>query len=233
MKSNTPSLLKALLPALVLLASPAVLAEEAVREVSVAALNLPDGSDGLLHLRGTGTETRPLQLSTRYFSERTKIEGTMIHFFKDPVPVKPAEPAPVPLLSLRLPESTRIAYAVLWTATGDDRKTAWKGMVIDAKDWNPGTLKLMNATPETIGIRAGEKDLLLEKGKSLDFASREWPEPFPAKIFRLKPQQKMIFSSTWQVTAGSRELCFVFGSGDGFSLRSVLDLAAPVAPPAP
>lgn len=231
MKSNTPRFPRALLPALLVLASPAVLAEQAAREVSVAALTLPEGSDGLLHLRGTGTATRPLQLSTRYFSERTKIEGTVIHFFQSPVPEKPADPAPVPLLSLRIPESTRLAYAVLWTAAGEDRKTAWKGMILDANTWDPSTLKLMNATSEAIGIRAGEKDLMLEKGKSLDFGSSDWPQPFAAKIFRLKPEQKVIFSSTWQVTAGSRELCFVFSSGDAFSLRSILDLNAPAAPP--
>jgi hypothetical protein len=225
MKSDLLNLTVALLSALVVLTSSGRAQDKAGCEVTVAALTLPGDSGGLLHVRTSEAATTPLQLSTRYFSARVKLPGKVIQFFKDPVAAKPAGQAPAPLLTLQIPAETRLAYAVLWTETNETQTPVWKGRVLDAKDWDRSCLIVFNATTEAIGIRAGAKQILLEPGKSVDFPSRLWSEPFPAKIYQLQPEQKAIFSSTWQVSAGSRELCFIYRANDAFSLRSVLDIA--------
>lgn len=191
----------------------------------MAALTLPAGSTGLIHVRIAEATTKPLQLSTRYFSERLALPGNVIQFFGNPLAAKPAEPPPQPLLTLRVPADTRLAYAVLWTGTDDHNQPVWQGRVFNAKDWDQDSLKVLNATAEPLGVRAGTKEILLDPGKSTSFSSRDWPQPFPAKIFRLKPEQKNIFSSTWLVSPGSRELCFLFASNNTVSLRSILEIA--------
>jgi hypothetical protein len=225
MKSDRLKLTVALLLALGLLTSSGPAQNQAGCEVTVAALTLPGDSDGLLHVRTSEAATTPLQLSTRYFSARVKLPGKVIQFFKDPVAAKPAEQAPAPLLTLQIPAETRLAYAVLWSETNESQKPVWKGRVLDAKDWDRSCLIVFNASSDAIGIRAGSKQILLEPGKSVDFPSSVWSEPFPAKIYQLQPEQKAIFSSTWRVSAGSRELCFIYRANDTVSLRSVLDIA--------
>jgi hypothetical protein len=225
MKSNLHKFLGALLPALGFLTTMGRAQDKAACEVAVAALTLPDGASGLLHLRTADAATSPLQLSTRYFSERVKLPGDVIQFFKDPVAAKPAAPAPVPLLTLQIPAETKLAYAVLWAETDENHQPAWKGRVFSAKDWDHSSLKVFNASSESIGIRADTKQILLERGKSTDFPSRDWSEPFPVKMFQLKPAQKCIFSSTWRVSAQRRELCFIFNANNSVSLRSILEIA--------
>ena len=51
------------------------------------------------------------------------------------------------------------------------------------------------------------------------------------KIFRLKPETKLLFSSKWRVAAARRELCFIGGNGDSVSQRSLLELTAMPANP--
>lgn len=225
MKSNLSIQLLVLLAATVFLTTPGHAQEKGGCEVSVAALTLPDDSSGLLHVRVAETATNPLQLSTRYFSERVKLPSKVLQLFKDPVAAKAPAPPPVPLLTLQIPAEARLAYAVLWTEVDDKNKTVWKGRVFDAKDWDQSSLKVLNATSESIGIRAGTKEILLEQGKSTSFNSHEWAKPFPAKIFQLKPQPKNIFSSTWQVSSGIRELCFIFSANNSVSLRSIMEIS--------
>jgi hypothetical protein len=233
MKSNLRQLLSALLPALGLLGTPGQAQDKAACEVAVAALTLPDDSSGLLNVRTAETATSPLQLSTRYFSERVKLPGLVIQFFKDPVAATPATPAAVPLLTLQIPAETKLAYAVLWSETDKNHQPVWKGRVFNARDWDQSSLKVFNATSEPVGIQAGAKQILLVQGKSTDFPSRDWGEPFPAKIFQLQPERKCIFSSTWRVAAGNRELCFIFKANNAVTLRSLLDIAPTQRTPAP
>jgi hypothetical protein len=224
MKSDMTKFLLPLLPAIGLLVTPGLAQEKPGCEIAMAALTLPDGSTGLVHVRDSETTTKPLQLSTRYFSERLDLPGNVIQIFKDPLVAKPSEPQPQPLLTLQIPAETRLAYAVLWSETDDKNSPVWKGRVFNAKGWDRSSLKVLNATTEPLGIRAGTKEIMLNPGKSTDFSSSLWSKPFPAKIYRLKPEQKNIFSSTWQVNPGSRELCFLFGTNQTVSLRSILEI---------
>jgi hypothetical protein len=88
-------------------------------------------------------------------------------------------------------------------------------------------MKLFNAYSEPLGIAAGSKRLQLDQGKSVDFLADEWRgEGFPVKIFRMQPELKTIFSSTWRVASGRRELCLVANINNSLSLRSLIDLDA-------
>ena len=109
----------------------------------------------------------------------------------------------------------------------------WRGSLFRAQDWKSGSMKLLNACSEPLGIRAGKKQLRVPRGKSVDFHSRNWGEPFPVKIYRLGPEQRAVFSSTWRVTAGRRELCVIGDVNGAITLRSLLELTAPraAAPP--
>ena len=197
-------------------------------EVAVAALSLPADSTGLVYVSTGKSATAPLQLSTRYFSERVKAPSNVLQFFKDPSAAnKDVRPPPVPLLALQIPADTKLAYAVLWAETAAPQQAIWQGRVFSAKDWNNSSLKVLNATSEQIGINAGKKQILLLAGKSTDFPSREWNDPFPVKIFQLKPATKCVFSSTWRVTAGRRELCFIFNTNHAISLRSIMEMSSP------
>lgn len=194
-------------------------------EVAVAALSLPDGSEGLLHWRVGDAATVPLQLSTRYFSERLKVPVGRIGFHAEPVPEALPTP-PEPLVSLGIPADARLAFIVLWAETKADGGIRWRGSLLQGTDWKDSSLRLMNATAEDLGIQAGDERVRLAGGKSMDFPARRWEEAFPVKIFRMQPEMREVFSSTWRVAAGRRELCFIFEKGDALQFRSLLDLAA-------
>ena len=197
-------------------------------EVSVAALSLPDDSDGLLHWRTADSATTPLQLSTRYFSEPVKVQGQAIGFYKDPVPAGPPPPdAPEPLLSVRIPADKGRVFIVLWSEPDGNNQPRWQGKCITAEEWRPSSMKVINSSAEPVGIAAGDKRIQLPPGRSVDFRAAEWRQSFPVKIFQLEPELKTIFSSSWRVTAGRRELCLIGNVNGAVSLRSLLELTPP------
>jgi hypothetical protein len=218
----------ACLSALILLVFPCHGQDQQGCKVAMAALSLPEGSDGLLHWREANVATTPLQLSTRYFSAPVKLEGNTIVFYKDPVPAGMAAPdVPKPLLSVKIPEGVKLGYLVLWADTDEQNQPRWQGKLLSASDWKSSSTKVINVCSETIGIAAGEKRIQLAPGKSMDFHAAEWKESFPVKFFRLQPELKTIFSSTWRVTDGRREICFIGNVNGAISLRSLLELTAP------
>lgn len=231
MRSNTPPVVLACLHAFLFLVLPCVGQDRPACEVSVAALSLPPGADGLLHWRDGEAATNPVQLSTRYFSERLKLKGGVIRFYEQPVAKEQTDPPPPePVISLKLPAGARLVYIVLWSDTGEDKKAAWRGSVLNAADWKENSMKVVNACQVPLGITAGQKRLQLLPGKPTDFHARDWKEAFPVKIFLLKPEVKPVFSSTWRVSAGRRELCFIASLNGAISIRSLIDLAPPPPP---
>ena len=226
MKSDIRSLLPACLCLVMAMASPAS-AQKTGCEVAVAALTLPDGSDGMLHWIAADASTTPLQLSTRYFSDRVKVLGEAIHFYGEPQRLDPAAAKPPkPLVSVKLPPDLKLAYIVLWTAGSDDGGSEWKATLFNGMEWKEGSLKVLNASGGTLGIIAGEKRLQVSSGKSVDFLARDFKDSFPVKIYLREPEPKLVFSSTWRITPGHRELCFLSGAGNSISPRSLIDLAA-------
>jgi len=222
------SLPLACLTALALLMVPCLGQGKQGCEVAMAALSLPDGSDGLMHWREADSATAPLQLSTRYFSEPVKLKGNTIFFYKEPVPAGMAAPdAPEPLLTVKVPEGVKLGYIVIWAEPDEQKQTIWRGKLLSASDWKTSSMKVMNVSSETIGIAAGKMRIQLAPGKSMDFHAAEWRESFPVKFFRMEPELKTIFSSTWRVTDGRRELCFIGNINGAISLRSLLELTAP------
>jgi hypothetical protein len=194
-------------------------------EVAVAALSLPAGADGLLHWREAEAASLPLQLSTRYFSDPVKLTGKAIRFYGAPVPAGPTQPgAAAPLLTMTFPADMTRGYLVLWTEPDEKQEPRWKGMVVNAAEWKAGSMKVINACNEAIGIEAGEKRIKLLPGKSMDFAASQWREPFPVKVSRLEPAIKTLFSSTWRIAPERREICFVGNVNGSITLRSLLEL---------
>jgi hypothetical protein len=234
MKSNRKLALAAWLHVLLFLTLPCLAQDKPACEVKVATLAVPDGSDGLLHWRAGNTPTTPLQLSTRYFSEGLKLPGNVIQFYKDPIlDETQQDPPPLPLVTLKIPAGQKLVYIVLSSDLDANQQPRWRGNLLNAADWKAGSMKVFNACSESIGITAGKKRIQLLQGKSVDFHASDWRgEAFPVKIFRLKPEMKAIFSSTWRVSAGRRELCFIGGANGSVSLRSLLDLRA-LSPAAP
>jgi hypothetical protein len=228
-------LLATCLHAVFWLCAPCRAQEKTSCEVSVAALSLPAGSDGVVHWRAGDEATSPLQLSTRYFSGRVKLPGNIIRFFKDPVPEgKSDSPLPAPLITMRIPPETKLAYVVLWSEPDENNGPGrWKGTVFRGEDWKASSLKVLNASSETIGLIADRKQIKLAQGKAMDFLARDWNKAFPVKIYRSKPVTKLVFSSTWRVSGERRELCFIGGSSGAVTLRSLMDLAVPPAKAAP
>ena len=199
----------------------------------MAVLSLPAGADGLLHLR-TGAETsQPLQLSLRYFSDRIQLPGHVFQLFKDPVLGKsPTDnPPPPPLLTLIIPEDAKLAYVVLWAEKTSNQQLVWRATTFNANDWPRNCLKLLNACPNPLAITAGDRrQTLLPKAKSMNFPAKDWDASFPVKIHQLQPKPKLVFSSTWRVSTGQRELSVLFNSGQGIALRAVMERDP--APPA-
>jgi hypothetical protein len=227
MKSNVKKILSQSLVVLMLTVGPGRAQEKNTVEIAVAALNLPGGSEGLLHWNEANTATTPLQLSTRYFSERLKLKGRVIRFYENPVEPVEGEPMPDPLIALSIPQGANLGYVVLWSESDGKGEARWRGRVFSGQEWKDGSMKVINASAETLGMLAGEKKIRLDSGKSLDFPASDWRESFPVKIFLMKPEVKNVFSSTWRVTAGRRELCFIAKVNGAISLRSLMDLAAP------
>lgn len=231
MKSTLSNFLHSLLITIGLLTPLCIAQDKPTCSVSIAALNLPAGSTGQIHIRDTETSTKPLQLSTRYFSERIELKRNLIQIYKDALIEN--SPDAVPLLTLEIPAETREAYVALWIETDDKNQSIWKGQVFDSKDWIPNSLKVVNFTTDQLGISADSKEILLEPGKSADFPSSEWPKSFTAKIYQTKPEKKNLLSSTWQVSTSNRELCFIYNIKNRVSLRSIMDIATTpkISPP--
>jgi len=87
-------------------------------------------------------------------------------------------------------------------------------------------MRLINSSDNALGISAGTKQIRLPSGKTTDFQSGDWPEPFPVKIYQSEPQPRLVFSSTWRITSGRRELCLISNIDGAISLRSLIDLGA-------
>lgn len=225
-KSDSHAVIRACFLALLILAGPCVAKEKSSVQISVGALTLAPGSDGMVHWRVGNTETTPLQLSTRYFSERLKMPVGVVGFYDQPV-AKGAEDPPEPFLSLQLPATSGLAFLVIWSSTDKNGKASWQGNVISGSEWKDSSMRLFNSTSESLGLLCGEQAIQIGKGKSLDFHAKDWPKAFPVKIFRLQPEKKAIFSSKWRVTQGRRELCFITAQDSAVSFKSLIDLALP------
>ena len=196
-------------------------------KVSVAVLSLPASIQGKLHWRATAdSASTPLQLSTRYFSKHLKLPGNTIAFYDVPVAATQPDspPPPVPLLSLTVPEGSKLTYIVLLATKDTNQKMRWRAKQFDSKDWPDDSMKLLNASTETLGIMAGKKKVSLEDGKNMDFLARDWPNSFPIKIYRHETPANLVFSSTWRVSAGRRELCFLGNDNGNLTLRALMDL---------
>lgn len=208
-------------------AAPGAAQQPPAAGVSVAALSLPDGSDGLLHWRADAAATTPLQLSTRYFSDPVAPAGAAMRFYAEPVVAGPdVAGGPSPLVTVPIPEGVRRAYIVLWTEIADDGKLAWRGRLLAANEWRAGSMKVFNVTSENLGLMADDKRFQLPPGRSMDFTAGDWREPFAVRIVQLAPEQRTVFSSTWRVTAGRREVCFIGNINGAITLRSLIELTA-------
>jgi hypothetical protein len=225
MTTKPLSIIHPLIGLALVFSGPPVTAAPEAREVAVAALSLPEGSDGLLHWRTANRASVAMQLSTRYFSEPVKIDGGSLRFYESPVAEGPdPENGPKPVHSLTVPADAKSVYLVLWTTRGEDQAIRWQGKTFSEADWLADSMKVFNVSAEDIGIEAGGKRMRLLPGKSFDFRATEWREPFPVRILSLEPEHKTLFSSTWRVGEGRRELCFIGRFNNAVSLRSLLDL---------
>lgn len=236
MKSDRKYLLLLVcLHAFILASIPCLSAEKAGCKIAVATINLPNGSDGLLHWRSAAdADTKPLQLSARYFSEHLELQGLVVQFFQTPVSAGPDQnPPPEPLVTLKIPEGAKLVYIVMMTDTTENKQTRWRGILFNAADWKESSLKLINSSSESLRIALGQKQIQLNSGKSMDFNATEWRDPFPVKIFQMTPDAKKIFSSTWRVSSGRRELCFLYKINGSIALRSLLDLGEAQPLPTP
>ena len=228
MKYRTRIQLVVCLQILVLMITPCWSAPGASCEVAVAALNLPGNSTGEVHWRAAAdTATTPLQLSTRYFSEHLKASGNIIRFYQNPVTAGQTDPLPEPFLAFNIPPDTKLGYVVLRTKPGKNGQGQWLGSLIRGNEWRAGCLRVHNSCPEMIGIAAGNKPFKLPRGKSKDFNVNQWRKSFPVKIYLLKPKTKLVFSSTWRVAAGRRELCFIGKVGNSLKIRSLIAFKKP------
>src|SRR6218665_973168 len=92
------------LASLAFLLAGALLANADPIQITVGALSLPAGSDGLVHLRVSETESKPIQLSTRYFVDPVSIGVPVFELHTTPL----GKPPPVnpPLLRLPIPPGT-------------------------------------------------------------------------------------------------------------------------------
>jgi hypothetical protein len=228
MKFRTRIHLAVCLQILVLMITPCLSAPGAGCEVAVAALNLPGNTTGEVHWRAAAdTATSPLQLSTRYFSQHLKVTGHIIRFYENPVTAGQTDPLPEPFLTLKIPPDTKLAYVVIRSKSGKNSQSQWHGTLLRGNEWRAGCLRVHNACPEVIGMSAGSKRFKLPRGKSKDFNSNQWRKSFPVKIYQLQPKQKLMFSSTWRVAPGRRELCFIGKVGNSVKIRSLIAFKKP------
>lgn len=72
----------------------------------------------------------------RIFSERLKLPGNIIQFYKDPVLAEPApDPLPEPLVTLKIPPGQKLVYIVLSSELHENRQPFWRGRQLNAGDW--------------------------------------------------------------------------------------------------
>ncbi len=196
-------------------------------EVSVAALTLPDESTGAVHWRSTNQATEPLQLSIRYFSERVSLESNLIEFYAEPMDPETGEAGPEPMLRMRIPEGQRLVYIVLSSDEGEDGNPRWRGNMLSANDWRAGSLKVFNSRDTPLGIVAEDRNLRIDPGGSADLHARDFDrEGFPVRIYQLEPERRAVFSSTWRIAEGRRELLFIGNNRGRVTMRSLLELQA-------
>jgi hypothetical protein len=204
----------------------AAMAQDPKVQVSIAALSLPATSSGELHWKaGDEMQTQPLQLSKRYFSDPVEPTSPIIHFYEKPITERlPDVPLPEPLLTVTLSSDLREAFVVLLGKNGDEKKPVWRSVVLDGKGWPDGTLRVVNVDTQPVKLVYPRKELILKPKEHVEFAHTDWYEPFPIKIFQMRPMEKIVFSSKWRVTHGRREICFLSKERGSISLRSLLVL---------
>jgi hypothetical protein len=204
--------------------------ERPASQVAIGALSLPADADGMFHMRTGSGSSKPLQLSLRYFSAPQEVPGGVLQIFKEPVPAVLPTPPPSPLLTVRIPETSRHAYLVIWSAPDAQGKPVWQSMLLDGADWPDSSMKLLNATGDGLEIDLAGKRVKLPAGKSTNLRAADHPESFPVGIHRLASPPEPIFSSTWRISAGQRELCVLFPRDRSISLRSLMAVDAPPPP---
>ncbi|MCF7733944.1 MAG: hypothetical protein K9N23_19810 [Akkermansiaceae bacterium] len=197
---------------------------------AIGALSLPREADGMVHLRVGAGASVPLQLSLRYFTAPLKVSGGVLQLFKEPVPAQPPLSPPSPLLTVHLPETTKLAYVVISVAPDAQGIAVWRARVLDAENWPEDSLKLFNATDAALGVEIAGKRLMLLAGKTVNYRAADHPESFPVGIYQFEPRSNKIFSSIWRVSASQRELCVLFSQNGGISLRSLMATDAPHSP---
>lgn len=205
-----------------------VVAKSQKINISIAALSLPGSSSGELHWNcGDEYVTEPVQLSKRYFSKPIELKSNIVRFFEEPIVKRlPNAPLPQPLLTITLPPDTKEAFVVILAGGNSEGDESWRYLTLDGNDWDAGTLRVVNASKVELGMLYPGEKLKLQPGKHVDFKQDDWNEAFPIKIVQLEPVAKLVFSSTWRVSKGRREICFLSrknGSGS-ISLHSLLVL---------
>lgn len=196
-------------------------------QVMVGALALPSDSDGLLQLRTSESESKPLQLSTRYFSEPMSIDVPSFELYATPLGKTP--PLATPLLKLPIPQNATSCIIVIWNAASADKPSALAGRVFPTSDWAAGSMLLMNAATTPIGIQAGTTKQMLKPGAKLSFPGKNPEEDMPVKMFIEDPKApgkaKIIFSSVWKIASTRRELCVIHSGArpDSVEVRSLLE----------
>lgn len=208
-----------------LLFCPAVAKSQKIN-MSIAALSLPGSSSGVLHWNcGDDYVTQPVQLSRRYFSEPIELKSNIVRFFEEPiVKLLPNAPIPKPLLTVTLSPETKEAFVILLAGENSEGDELWRHVSVDGNDWRSGTLRVVNASKAEVGMLYPGKKLKLLPGRHVDFKEDDWNEAFPIKIVQFEPVAKLVFSSTWLVSKGRREICFLSNERGSIALRSLLVL---------
>jgi hypothetical protein len=204
-----------------------LLAQDSGPQVSIAAMSIAGDSTGMVHWRSLNVSTQELQLSTRYFSDRLQLESRTLEIYEEAFdPTQVEGDAQAPMVSVTIPANMQMAFVILWYSENRELGSRWRANVFSGDDWVHGTLKILNVRSEPIHMLAGEKPIRIAAGGSANLSVRDFSRPFPVQIFRPSGERKRIFSSTWRVSSGRRELCFIAGEGDSVSFRSLIDLSS-------
>ncbi len=220
--------------ALILMAASFSFAHAQNAQVTLAALNLPPGSEGLFHLRTGDAASVPVQASTRYFSDPVDTGFAAIELYAAPVG-KDAS-AVQPLLRLPLGERAGSCHVLLWNEHTAGKEGKLAGRIIAAAEWPAGSMLLLNASAVPIGVQAGDTRQMLKAGASHPYPAVDPEKDLPVKMYleddKHPGKPKLVFSSVWRVARERRELCVIYPAAGSRSVavRSLLERPAPATP---
>lgn len=199
-------------------------------EISLAAVQLPEGHDGNIKIKTGAESSQNIQLSTRYFSAPVEIKAdtalTLYNAKDDPATTPPF------IQGIQLTEGERY-FGILTVENGKNaqEQKAFKLTLIPITKWPQGSIYIANTSSQKLVMEYDKNRQVLDKKASTVIKAENPARSVSVKIAEVdqndKSRLKLIFTSTWRISPVRREFCMIYLHNGRIRLRSLMEKTLP------